>query len=448
MRKIAIFIGVVSLLLLCAPPVYASGIPKLPHAFYGSVTLNGNLAPDGTRVSATVNIGDIIATQNPVTTVEGNYGIGSSYLLVQGYDIPVDAIITFHVTNANGTAIGGTAPFEAGGGPTRCDLKVTIAAPAFVGDGVGGAPPATYVETNLFGTTASFSISSEGKIQETIEATSEDGMLTLTIPKGTIALDEDGNPLESIEATIDESPPDPPEGAHIIGLAYNFKPDGATFDPPITLEYTYDPDALPEGVAEEDLVLAYYDEDTGKWVELECVVDTENNTITASVSHFTTIAIIGKAKPAAFTLSSLAISPTELAPEEKVSISVSVANTGGLEGSYAVILKINGVKEAEKSVTIAAGRKQSVTFSVTRKEAGSYSVVVDGLSGSFTVVAPAPAPPVVAPAPAPAPAPLVAPPPVPPPAPAINWPLLGGIIAGAVILIVVVVLLVRRRRTY
>jgi len=36
---------------------------------------------------------------------------------------------------------------------------------------------------------------------------------------------------------------------------------------------------------------------------------------------------------------------------------------------------------------------QSVSLGVSKVEAGSYSVVVDGLSGSFVVVAPPPVPP-------------------------------------------------------
>ncbi|GAJ23619.1 unnamed protein product, partial [marine sediment metagenome] len=152
-------------------------------------------------------------------------------------------------------------------------------------------------KTDLFGIEGRFLISGEGEILKTIEATSEDGMLTITIPKGTIALEEDGKRLKGLEAVVDESPPDPPEDAHIIGLAYDFRPDGATFDPEITFTWSYDPDALPEDVAEEDLVLAYYDEDAGKWVELDCVVDTKNNIITASVPHFTCFAIIGAVTP-------------------------------------------------------------------------------------------------------------------------------------------------------
>ncbi|GAI53621.1 unnamed protein product, partial [marine sediment metagenome] len=228
--------------------------------------------------------------------------------------------------------------------------------------------------TNLFGIEWSFRISDDGEILTTITATSEDGMLAIRVPAGIIALDKYGNPLDSLEAAVDESPPDPPEDAHIIGLAYDFGPVGATFDPGITLTWKYDPEALPEGVAEEDLVIAYYDQAASKWVEVDCVVDTENNTITASVEHFTTFAIIGAVTPAppppapaAFLVSNLSIKPAEVEPKEAVAISVSIANTGGTEGSYTVVLTINGVKEVEKRVTLAAGKSQDVSFTVAKE---------------------------------------------------------------------------------
>ncbi|GAH14697.1 unnamed protein product, partial [marine sediment metagenome] len=111
---------------------------------------------------------------------------------------------------------------------------------------------------------------------------------------------EDGKRLKTLEVAVDESPPAPPEDARIIGLAYDFGPDGANFDPAITFTWSYDPAGYVLGyVAEEDLVLAYYDKDAGKWIELDCVVDTKNNTITALVSHFTTFAIVGTITPPA-----------------------------------------------------------------------------------------------------------------------------------------------------
>ncbi|GAH85442.1 unnamed protein product, partial [marine sediment metagenome] len=240
-----------------------------------------------------------------------------SRLIVQG-DILEGATITFYVTNADGTAIGGTAEWYSGE-TTELDLSVTIPPKEEpVGDGVGA--PTYYVETTLFGIEVRFRIDSDGKILKTIEATSEDGMLTITIAKGTIALDKDGKRLKSLEVAVDESPPDPPEDAHIIGLAYDFGPDGATFDPPITFTWSYDHYILPTGIAEKDLVIAYYHD--GEWVEVDCVVDIENNTITASVEHFTTFAIIGTVPsppppppaPAVFSLSNLSVKPAEVTP--------------------------------------------------------------------------------------------------------------------------------------
>ena len=94
--------------------------------------------------------------------------------------------------------------------------------------------------------------------------------------------------------------------------------------------------------------------------------------------------------PAAFSVSNLSIEPVECGANETVTISISVANTGGSQGSYNAVLNTNGVPEETRSVTIAAGNSQTVTFSVTREDAGSYTVTIGGLSGLFTVTAPEP----------------------------------------------------------
>ena len=321
------------------------------------------------------------------------------------------------------------------------DTQITVTRRS--GGGGGGGAPTYNTETNLFGVEKSYRIDSDGEILAAIEATSADGLLTMTIPKGTIALGKDGKRLKSLQTAVDESPPDPAEDTHIIGLAYDFGPDGATFDPEITLVWSYDPDALPEDVAEEGLVVAYY---AGEWVEVDCVVDTENDTITASVEHFTTFAIIGAVtppeeeevappeeeevappvevpvKPAVFTTSSLSISPTEADIEQSVTISVLVANTGDVTGSYEVTLKINNVAVATQDVTLAGGASQTVTFTTAKDAAGTYTVNIDGLSGTLVVKAP----PVEVPAP-------------------INWPLIGGIIAAVVVIALIIFFLVRRR---
>ncbi len=293
------------------------------------------------------------------------------------------------------------------------------------------APPV--IETNLFGEVSTFSISETGEILETITATSEDGMLTITILEGTIALDKDGNPLSSLTANVDPSPPPPP--SHIIGLAYDFGSDGASFDPPITLAWSYDPDALPEDVVEEDLVVECYPKEIGEWEECISSVDTITHTITVSVDHFTTFAIIAPtpadapippALPAAFTSSSLSISPVEVDIGEAVSISTLVTNTGEEAGSYTITLKIDGVVEETKEIALAGGTSKTVTFTTAKDKAGTYSVDVDGLMGSFMVKA--------------------APPPPPTPPPGVNWAILGPIIGVAVFLAIFLPVRIRRRR--
>ena len=145
-------------------------------------------------------------------------------------------------------------------------------------------------------------------------------------------------------------------------------------------------------------------------------------TVAGLSGSFTVVGPSPTITPAEFSVSNLGIQPAEVQPNETVTITVTVANTGGSEGSYTVVLKINGVEEAEKGVTVAAGSSQDVTFSVTREEPGSYSVTVAGLSGSFTVVGPSPTP-------------------------SINWAIVAGIIAAVVAVGLLTFFLIRRRAT-
>ena len=89
-----------------------------------------------------------------------------------------------------------------------------------------------------------------------------------------------------------------------------------------------------------------------------------------------------------FLVKNLTIQPTEVQPNEAVTITVSVTNTYDTWGIYGLVLKINGVKEAEKQANIDAGDSRDVNFSVTREEPGNHAVFINGLSGSFSVVEP------------------------------------------------------------
>jgi len=245
-------------------------------------------------------------------------------------------------------------------------------------------------------------IDAEGVLTKDVTAKSDDKLCQLALNKGTKVLSKRGGRLSGVVIVEMEEPPVPPEDSNVIGLTYDLGPDGATFDPPITITFTYDPALIPAGVVEENLVIAIWDEEAGEWVNLVSTVDPITNTITALVGHFTAFTVLSYTGPAVFATNDLTISPAEVDIGETVTISVLVANTGDLTSSYEVTLKIDNVAVATKDVTLAGGASQRVTFTTSEDAAGTYAVNVDYLSGTFTVVAP-PAPPA---------------PPPPPPAPA------------------------------
>jgi len=281
--------------------------------------------------------------------------------------------------------------------PPEADATTTVSASSGGNGGGGGGgsggggdsttPSGPELEVNMMGRVASGSMTEDGELQDTINVTSRDGAVTLRLPKGIVALDSEGNCLEEITVDRLSEWPEPQESAYIIGPAYDFGPDGATFDGSIELTISYDPEELPEAVNEEDLVIAYYHSDSGEWRTLEpSVVDTAAHTITASISHFTVFTVIAREVPA-FAFANLSISPGTVDSGESVTISIEVSNSGGMGGSYTVTLLINGVEEATQEVALEPRSSDSVTFTVTREKAGMYEVTLAGLSGSFTVKA-------------------------------------------------------------
>ena len=435
----------------------------------GNVTYDPWLYPPTVVTSAASSLGTTSATLNgslddlgSALSVEVSFEWGTTTAYVKTTAVvSVSQTGDFSAT-ISGLSDGTTYHFRAkavGHGPDVYGDDITFATKAK--PVVVVPPPAPTVTVETTDDTAVYNVSQVvtawGEFTQDVIVESTDENLTLTIDDGVVGLTEEGTRITEISVSEMATPPPAPTDASVIGLVYDFGADGATFDPPITLTFSYDPDALPEGVAEEDLVLAYYDVATGEWVELEdCVVDAENNTITASVSHFTAFAIIGAVTPpppppapAAFSVSDLSVEPAEVEPNEAVTVSVSVANIGGTEGSYTVVLNLNGVKEAEKRVTLAAGGSRIVTFSVTSELFGSYTVTVDGLSASFAVVAPLPPAEVevgVEEVPAEVEEEVEEVPEIPAKAP-VNWGLIGGAIAAVVVVVGLLVFFfwVRRR---
>ena len=311
-------------------------------------------------------------------------------------------------------------------------LGITSSPPPIGG---GGVPASTLFtgQTSLWG-----KINSTGLITEPVTAVSFDELLALKIEKGTTALTRYGTPLRWIGMYEAKGFPSPPEGAYIVSVIYDLQPAGTTFDLPATLTYNYDRGHIPAGIDEEDLAMAQYDSSINRWADLDCGVDTEAKIITATVSRFCPIAVFVyeiTSPPAIFEYSALNISPSHVNSSEVITISILAANTGGELGQCGVNLEINGLVEATENVTLAAGTSKPISFTTIKNTPGTYSVVVNGLIGSFVVdekpVLPAePVEPML---------------PAPTTARSINWSILGNVIAGVVVTGFAIGLLLRRR---
>lgn len=271
------------------------------------------------------------------------------------------------------------------------DITVTVntSSPVIVGGGGGGGGGLLPIQyTNPNGSIVSGAINMLGEVRGTIKTISTDGTASLTIPSGTYAKSKSGAPLDHLSITISENPPLPPAGLQIISLGYDFGPDGATFDPSVELSVSYDPANIPEGTNQEDLVLAYYDEEAGNWILPPFTLDVENSIITVEIAHFTSFFILAATPLPEFSFSTLSVHPEETEANEEVNISLLVTNTGTAAGDCPVRLLIADEVVASRHVSIAAGATEKVAFSISKENAGIYAVDLNGLTGSFTVKQP------------------------------------------------------------
>ncbi|MEM3649015.1 MAG: CARDB domain-containing protein [Thermoproteota archaeon] len=89
--------------------------------------------------------------------------------------------------------------------------------------------------------------------------------------------------------------------------------------------------------------------------------------------------------PAKFEISNLSIDPSSIKIGQSSTISISVRNSGGQSGTYEVKLKVNNQVVDTKSVTLNPDQSTTVSFSFTPTSEGTYSIDVNGLTGSLIV---------------------------------------------------------------
>jgi hypothetical protein len=236
----------------------------------------------------------------------------------------------------------------------------------------------------------------------------------LKVERGTLVICEECEGCECYPQVVvmslaEESPP-LPYNKIAIGPIYDFKGymdierltacAPVTFNSPISMVLSYDPDELPEGASAP--VLAYYDADMGSWVELSPdpgrVAEVGKIAVLADYfkSPFAILAEVPSepTNPAVFSLSNLNIVPSQsktwpvvtfvTRSGEEVTITADITNSGGQEGTYTATLEINGEVRGTREIVLGPGQSEQVVFTVSDNEPGQYTVVLGSLSGEFT----------------------------------------------------------------
>jgi hypothetical protein len=170
-----------------------------------------------------------------------------------------------------------------------------------------------------------------GRFIMDVNTLSEDGKASIHIPSGTIGLDKNLQALTYLTIKKVTPAPDPPEGFTIIGDVYDFGPSGATFDPPITIDLTYDPAKIPVGVDVKNLKIAIYvyDPTTGKyhWTELKNIqIDPVNHKLYGETDEFTIIAPLAPI-PVATTTQALTTTPAQTSTTTPAMTSTSTSTS-------------------------------------------------------------------------------------------------------------------------
>jgi Skp family chaperone for outer membrane proteins len=117
---------------------------------------------------------------------------------------------------------------------------------------------------------------------------------TQQFPKSGVQLEiPPGATQKSVSAKLNvvSTPPTPPEGASLLGSAYDIRSEVAAFDEPVRLSIPVPSDKWP--IAPGELVtVATWNEELRDWVPLGSELDEQQKTVSTWVTHFSTYAVI------------------------------------------------------------------------------------------------------------------------------------------------------------
>lgn len=268
----------------------------------------------------------------------------------------------------------------------------------------GPAETSYYLELVAPNTQSKVILVKQGKIATSTIFNALDNKLTLSLDSGTKIVYDNVEPPARLEITESEETPILPDGFVRLSPVYSLRvctSDGThhevSFDPPLRLVLNNDPSKLPEDTS--SIFLAYYDEDGEAWVQLQepegfIAVAGE---AAAQINHFSLIAVLAHVapkapEPARFRLSGFLVNPSQIKAGETTTITIHIANVGGLSGEYSLKIDVKDLLQTSRMLRITPGEDRVVQIEVTAPGPGIYEVVIGNESGYFTVEGTPPAP--------------------------------------------------------
>ena len=290
MLKLKVLIwGSLALILGMANVTSVYAIPRIPHQLYGNVSIGGIAAESGKVVTA--KIGGVTYAST-TTDAQGRYG----YTPV--FTVPADDpdtlakeggvsgdIIELYVDNN----LASTTVFQ-NGTIQQLNLVISGTQPTTTsgGGGGGGGFGSQLIGINLSGNSPF--MDGNGKSITAGEIKTSDGKLTIGVSVGVAIWNAAGAAQSFLSANTPTIIPNEPAQQRII-YSYEMGPNGVTFTPGATLSFTYS-SADVAGVSETSLYIAWWDGTA--WVKLNSEVNSTAKTVSATIVHFTTFALIGQ----------------------------------------------------------------------------------------------------------------------------------------------------------
>jgi beta propeller repeat protein len=183
-------------------------------------------------------------------------------------------------------------------------ITLTVASHIGTEGGGGGSGTPVVVQTTVSpeikpaplpdpGKTAQIYSNLQGVISQATILQSTDGLATITIGEGIVAIDSTGKALSSItiRALPADSVPEIPTNSAFAfqKIAYELQPDSATFSPPISVSFT-----IPQARWGQEFFVKTFDTPTGTWQDVPARYNPNTGIVTAEVSHFCCFALFTK----------------------------------------------------------------------------------------------------------------------------------------------------------